>query len=144
MKVQHYWLYSEVWLFNFRLVWPVDATGLSKYIKDEFGKDIDFGLERFGGKSLVIVGKRHTTYLVALKHWRGTADDHACLAHECLHTANNVLQDRGVHADWENDEAQAYLCGYLVRECLNQLLPAAKRVQVDARDVPKKAKKRKK
>lgn len=38
------------------------------------------------------------------------------IAHEALHTTNFILGDRGVKADYDNDEAQAYLLGYIVGE----------------------------
>ena len=37
------------------------------------------------------------------------------VAHEILHTANRILLSRGVTPDFDNDEPQAYLVGYLTR-----------------------------
>lgn len=38
------------------------------------------------------------------------------VAHEILHTTNDILGSRGITADFDNDEAQAYLCGYLTKK----------------------------
>jgi hypothetical protein len=35
------------------------------------------------------------------------------IAHEILHTTNRILGTRGIIADYDNDEAQAYLLAYL-------------------------------
>lgn len=44
-------------------------------------------------------------------------NDLAAFAHECLHVANMVLKSKGVMPCYENDEAQAYLLGWIVRRC---------------------------
>jgi hypothetical protein len=36
------------------------------------------------------------------------------ITHECLHATNYILSSRGVEVTTENDEAQAYLLGYIV------------------------------
>ncbi len=36
------------------------------------------------------------------------------VAHEAVHAANFILEDRGVIADFVNDEPQAYLMGWIV------------------------------
>lgn len=36
------------------------------------------------------------------------------IAHECLHATNMIMDVVGIEADLDNDEAQAYLLGYLV------------------------------
>lgn len=36
------------------------------------------------------------------------------ISHEALHTANAILDDRGIGVSLSNDEAQAYLMGYII------------------------------
>ena len=38
------------------------------------------------------------------------------IAHEILHTTNKILLSRGVAADFDNDEPQTYLCGWLTKK----------------------------
>jgi hypothetical protein len=38
------------------------------------------------------------------------------LAHECLHVTNMILERAGVRVDLDNDEAQAYLLGWLMKK----------------------------
>lgn len=38
------------------------------------------------------------------------------IAHEALHAANYCLQDAGVEVTTQNDEAQAYLLGWVVKQ----------------------------
>lgn len=39
------------------------------------------------------------------------------LAHECLHVTNMILERANVKVDLDNDEAQAYLLGWLMKKC---------------------------
>lgn len=136
---QHHWFYDELYLFNFRLVWPVTPKTLRRYIRDEFGNKVTF--QPFGGKALKIEPARGPDipcYVVALAKWNGTADCHAALSHECCHLAAMILSDRGVGYDAENDEAFTYFQSYLLRRCLNVLLPRKKRVEVCDEIKPKR------
>lgn len=139
MKTMHHWFYDELLLFNFRLVWPVTKASLTKYIMDEFSEVYESENDTFGGKALqVITEKSQSNFIVALRRWSGNSDDHAVLAHECLHVANMILQTRGVKCDQDNDEMSAYLTAYLVRKCLNVLLPKRLTVRVDPSVKPKR------
>lgn len=138
---KHYWFYDQLYLFNFRLVWPITKATLEKYLEDEFpdGPPCVFDDDEFGGKAIFApTGGKGGTYIVALRHWRGNADDHSNLVHECLHIANLILNHRGVGVTTDNDEAQTYLLQYLVRQCLNVLLPKHLHVEVDPEVIPKK------
>lgn len=44
------------------------------------------------------------------------------LAHEATHAANYMLARASVRFDLENDEAQAYLIGHIVDECIPALV----------------------
>lgn len=52
----------------------------------------------------------------AIVIWVDKKRNHPTIAHECLHAANFVLDNAGVHPSFENDEAQAYLMTQLIRE----------------------------
>lgn len=39
-------------------------------------------------------------------------------AHESLHITNFILRDKGVVADWDNDECQTYLLGFVLDKVL--------------------------
>jgi hypothetical protein len=62
------------------------------------------------------------------------------LSHECSHIAAMVLSDRGVRYSARNDEAFTYLQAYLLRKCLNALLPQRLRVQVAESEKPRRKK----
>lgn len=44
------------------------------------------------------------------------------LAHEAVHAANYMLDRAGVKSNYENDEAQAYLVGHIVDQCMPALI----------------------
>ena len=46
-----------------------------------------------------------------------------CIAHECLHATNTILSHVGIKADYDNDEAQAYLMGYLTDQITEFIKP---------------------
>ena len=50
-----------------------------------------------------------------------------CLAHEAVHAANYMLDRAGVKMSYENDEAQAYLVGHIVDQCMPALVQTWKR-----------------
>jgi len=52
--------------------------------------------------------------------WVNHKNNHATIAHECLHAANRILGRAEVRADWYNDEPQTYLMSRLIRECTGQ------------------------
>lgn len=39
------------------------------------------------------------------------------MAHEAVHAANRICDYVGINADWENDEAVAYLVSFIVKCC---------------------------
>lgn len=42
---------------------------------------------------------------------------HGCVAHECIHACNMILEHRGIISSFNNDEAQAYFLEWIVNEC---------------------------
>lgn len=46
--------------------------------------------------------------------------NHSEIAHEALHLTNWIMLDRGLVSDWVNDEAQAYLLGWVVAQVYNR------------------------
>ena len=138
---RHSWFYDQLYLFNFRLVWPVTKSTLEQYIRDEFpdiGQEYICEDDTFGGKAIFVPTEgRGGTYMVALRKWNGNSDDHSNLVHECLHVANMILHHRDVQITPDNDEALTYLTQYIHRQCLNVLLPKRLRVSVDPTVIPK-------
>lgn len=39
------------------------------------------------------------------------------VAHEVVHIVNSILKDKGIQLDYDNDEAQAYLTGWIIHQC---------------------------
>jgi hypothetical protein len=131
IKPHHYWFYDHLLLFNFRMVWPVTTDSLREYIEHEFpGQSFDGRIT--GGKALMIPNETGTeTFIAALSEWNGSANCHSVLVHECNHVALMILERRHVEITTSNDECFAYLSSYLVRQCLNVLLPKRLQVEVD-------------
>jgi hypothetical protein len=60
------------------------------------------------------VYKDYESFAVALNFWNlKSRVDIGTIVHEVNHVGNRILQSRGVERDWENDEAESYLKGWL-------------------------------
>lgn len=78
-------------------------------------------LENYG--AIVLTNKKkYKEYVVAFKY----TDDLSLIAHECVHLVNAIFLDCGQQLDRENDEAQAYLTGFLFAEIDKFLLACSK------------------
>lgn len=87
------------------LVYSDDFLKTGRELGIEFELDINSCL----GLAQRMKGRQ---YLILIKESR--RDDPNTLVHECLHITNFILKDKGVIIDTDNDEAQAYLLGYIV------------------------------
>lgn len=67
--------------------------------------------ENFGAVVLTN-NMKHKQYVAAFKY----KDDYSLIAHEVVHLVNRIFLDCGQELDRVNDEAQAYLTGYLFEE----------------------------
>lgn len=81
-------------------------------------KDIEeFKLEDIYGHTINVNWKGNNGFVVLLNldnDYRKT--HHGTIAHEAIHATNMLLDSRGVLADFNNDEAQAYLLEWVVDE----------------------------
>lgn len=112
MKAKFY--FCDVWRMNywFYIGWNWDA--FVKRVK----KDFDYTVDRDvvpDGISILATDKEGVTRVFV---WTKKKDAPAILAHECLHAANRTLGRAGVHADFYNDEAQAYLMLTLIEKAM--------------------------
>jgi len=62
-----------------------------------------------------------TSNVIVLTEWHNNPEWISNLAHECVHVANHILQNRGIKEEKGCDEAQAYLVGFLVSRFLTAL-----------------------
>lgn len=60
--------------------------------------------------------ERKVDYQCVFIVFRAWGIEKGIVAHEAFHATSFILDEMGIHADHNNDEAQAYLLGYLVDE----------------------------
>jgi len=84
------------------------VASMKKHLRLNFSEDKFDGM---AGKALEIDGLDYVIYLRDKKMI-------STLAHECLHITNMILHSKGVLPSFENDEAQAYLLGWIMKKCL--------------------------
>lgn len=103
------WYYCELYKTNiyYFVKWKPDP--FAKYALKNYSLQIDMAGK--GGYSL------HLDHGFVI--WTDPTDKHgSMLVHECVHTANGILQNAGVKPDFANDEAQAYLTELLFKKAL--------------------------
>lgn len=59
------------------------------------------------------INSKHQIYILIKKRETYNYDT---IVHECLHATNIILETRGVEVTTENDEAQAYLLGFIINQ----------------------------
>lgn len=77
-----------------------------------FGLDISIAESRYLGLAIRLRDRKYNRYLVLINR-----NTHNIIAHECLHVVNFILYDHGITIDTKNDEVQAYLLSWVVKQC---------------------------
>lgn len=78
----------------------------------ELGVSISLTENSYLGLAIRLKDRRWSRYLILIRQ-----DTPDVIAHECLHVVNFILHDHGITIDTQNDEVQAYLLSWVVREC---------------------------
>lgn len=105
-------VYDEMYMINY--LFFKSQKGMVDYINDTY--DVDFANRMAKGRML--------------SWWHGDqvyigvyASSPSALAHEAFHASNIVLEQRGIKADTDNDEAQAYLIGWIFSKYCENVRP---------------------
>jgi hypothetical protein len=77
-----------------------------KYISDKYKTS---NLSNYGAVTMVNPNNPFKNYIVGFS----SAYDNGLIAHEVVHLVNHIFLDVGMQLDRQNDEAQAYLTGFL-------------------------------
>jgi len=84
--------------------------------EEEFGKKYNVDVKNC--EAIVLANRTNrrgvSEYLVGLNGNYRTKG--SVIAHEAVHLCNNIFKDRGLMLDVTNDEAQAYLTGWLFEQ----------------------------
>ena len=90
-----------------------------KYVENKYKIEFEEGTDTMDALTANLVNKKkkRTDHVMLLpKNTNGSI-----LAHECVHSAYSILDYHFVKITPDNDEALAYLVGYLYREIINIL-----------------------
>lgn len=111
-KPHHF--YCEIYMVNIYFYQGISGEETSASLKKYL--NLNFDSKRFDGAGGKALEFESGDYVVWTKKTGKKAL--STLTHECLHVANMILKAKGISVDLENDEAQAYLLGWLVKKCL--------------------------
>jgi hypothetical protein len=78
-------------------------------------KDINVPLNTY---SAIVFNDKKDNIVLAIEEV-----NYAIIAHEIVHIVNSIFKRAGIKLDLDNDEPQAYLTGYLMKE-INKFLSA--------------------
>jgi hypothetical protein len=109
-KPKHFYL--ELYRMNYYYCIGWTQKAVENYLRTTFNYDTDLG--HADGYTIRISDNRGCTILI----WTKDKNDLGVLAHEATHAASFTLGRAGVKADFDNDEACAYLVGLLVDKAL--------------------------
>jgi len=124
-RVFHYWL--EQWKENVYLVVGASSEELSKFCEEAFGVVWDGDAnESWSGKALEITcsSSRDRTHviLMAIREFDLTPMLISCLAHECLHACEYILERAGIKHCNATSEVFAHTQETIFRLCLMDLM----------------------
>lgn len=108
MKPKHW--YCETWLMNFYFCIGWKKEQFTKLTKEIFNHAPMIGDHSIGHMS-------GDNKIIAI--WCRDKNDWPTLAHECFHAVNHTMIIRGVMADFNNDEPQAYLLTALMKKAVS-------------------------
>lgn len=111
------WFYDEIYRQNFYVFYGWHDWEFQSHIKKKYDFDID--ARGFHGKCHHLINRSEGRDVILIYVRRDKKSVmQITLAHECIHAANMILQDRGVITDQTNDEAHAYYVSWLMRKVL--------------------------
>lgn len=107
---------DSVWFF---IGWSQDEV--AKYLAKswKFAPGLFDG--GFLGKTIIFEDDRRRAVVIWTEMDKSNEKFPYIIAHECVHAAGYILSRAGVRADFDNDEAMAYLVGTLVRKSMGQI-----------------------
>lgn len=116
------WFFQDLYFANIYFVPGMDEASISEFIKDQFGLDWEAKTRLNDGKTIEVEGDSNYGIIIWVSSKDKSTRNLQALTHECLHATNMVLSRAGVSIDIDkNDEAQAYLLGWIFAKCLEYL-----------------------
>jgi len=109
-------------MINTNFYIPIYRANVRIYLDSDLKKVAEkFGLKDLSDYGAVALRNpwKHKKYIVAFT----SANDYGLIAHEVVHLKNYIFSDVGQKLDLDNDEAEAYLTGFLfdkIYEFLNK------------------------
>lgn len=115
-----YHFYSDIYFSNFHFCPGFSPQDLIKTLDCHFKVKFDFGGKEPLGACIFVDSPSHGPILVIwlLENNRASL---TALVHECVHASHSVLDSIQVVPDFRNDEAEAYLTGWIFDNCVKHI-----------------------
>lgn len=113
---------------------PIYPKRFVVVVTDDFDKDgkefgITFTKEDNDSEALAFRGyyKKYRCIYIFIRS--SNIDNWGIWAHECLHCVNYIMEDVGIPADNNNDEAHAYLITWMMNEIQSFLIKEERKIK---------------
>jgi hypothetical protein len=118
MKPKQFYLDIPVLNSSCWFVWNITSEQAKDWLFKKF--KIEYEFEKLGltTDACAVLG---SIPIIFISKWSNTPNSYAILAHECVHVANFIIQERQIIEKEGHDEMQAYLVGHLVESFLEAL-----------------------
>lgn len=118
MKKPHFF-YNDLYFANIYFCPGFTREELSEAIKLNFDVEYDKDLTGCYGSSIEVATEKGGGVFVWIKNDELSPSSISVIAHEALHVTNMILSSASIQIDINsNDEAQAYLLGWIVKKIL--------------------------
>jgi len=107
-------VFDSIYLTNRWYMVGWSSQEYEKFVLDNFGYRLN-SLEHVTGQHLIAENNGIVVHVI----WIRDKNSIATIAHEALHCAISILEDRGVKYGKDNDESLCYLLGQIVNEVLD-------------------------
>lgn len=111
-----YFVYCEIYRANIYFCPGFSREEIRDTVKEITGDDRDRDFSHLNGFTLVADGPKTEGIFVWVDSGEYSPKIAAVIAHEALHVTNYILHCTGVGVTLENDEAQAYLLGWITKK----------------------------
>lgn len=119
--VKECFFWNEVYECGVLLLFPVNQTTMNTSLRELGMLDRQDSDVKFTTYARHLWNGEKRLHAIVFSERAVKSRDIGCIAHEALHCANAILEERGIRSPTENDEPLAYMVGWLVRNICEQM-----------------------
>ena len=111
-----FFIYCEIYCTNIYFCPGFTSEEMSEAILELTGVEYSKDFFRCFGSTIWVNGEKNAGIFVWVEPAEYSPEIASTITHESIHAANCILHGAGVGVTLENDEAQAYLAGWIAKK----------------------------